>query len=215
MKKSLLRMFFAGVLLAPTGAYPQVDFAPVDEAASVPDFFSFRAQLQAAVARRDAAAVTRIMHRDVKLSFGGAHGIEDFRQRWQPESARSPLWETLATILALGGRFSADRSVFTAPYVFSAWPEGVEPFDFMAVIASEVRVRSAPALESDILDTLSFTTVRLVAPFTPDADWIRVQLADGRVGYMSRRFLRSPVDYRIGFSKIDGRWQATFFVAGD
>ena len=57
---------------------------PVDEAASVPDFFSFRAQLQAAVARRDVAVVLGALSRDVKLSFGDDAGIEDFKRIWQP-----------------------------------------------------------------------------------------------------------------------------------
>jgi len=94
---------------------------PVDEAASVPDFFSFRAQLMAAVARHDTAFVLGALANDVERSFGGHQGIEDFKTLWRPEAADTELWDVLGSTLALGGSFSADGT-FTAPYVFSKWP---------------------------------------------------------------------------------------------
>jgi hypothetical protein len=41
-----------------------------------------------------------------------------------------------------------------------------------------------------------------------------VQL-DGKTGYVTSRLVRSPIDYRAMFNKIGGRWQMTFFAAGD
>lgn len=45
--------------------------------------------------------------------------------------------------------------------------------------------------------------------------WVHIKLAAGRTGFVDRRFLRSPVDYRVNFAKLDGRWQLVFFLAGD
>ena len=42
-----------------------------------------------------------------------------------------------------------------------------------------------------------------------------MRLPDGRAGFVDRRDLRSPIDHRAAFSRIDGRWQMTLFLAGD
>ena len=42
-----------------------------------------------------------------------------------------------------------------------------------------------------------------------------MQLDGGKTGYVTSRLARSPIDYRAMFNKIGGRWQMTFFAAGD
>src|SRR5688500_6749978 len=81
------------------------ELPPVDEAANQPDFFTFRARLQAAIARRDAEAVLAILHKDIRNSFGGDGGIEEFKKKWRLAEADSVLWKELGTVLALGGSF--------------------------------------------------------------------------------------------------------------
>ena len=90
---------------------------PVDQAATVPEFFSFRARLQAAVARHDTAAVLAVLSPAVKLSFGGDDGVEAFKAMWRPDAPDSGLWDTLATALALGSSFDA-QGRFAAPYTY-------------------------------------------------------------------------------------------------
>src|SRR5688572_20039971 len=77
---------------------------PVDEAATRPDFFSFRARLQQAIANRDAPAVLAIVDRHIKNSFGDDSGIDAFREMWKPHQPDSELWNALGTVLSLGGR---------------------------------------------------------------------------------------------------------------
>ena len=48
-----------------------------------------------------------------------------------------------------------------------------------------------------------------------ESEWTRIKLRDGRTGYISSRYVRSPIDYRAVFNKMDGRWRMTAFVAGD
>jgi hypothetical protein len=45
--------------------------------------------------------------------------------------------------------------------------------------------------------------------------WRRVKTEDGESGYVAARDVRSPIDYRAAFEKVDGRWMMTFFVVGD
>lgn len=205
----------AGLLMACTfGASAQTRLLPVDQAASVPDFFSFRAQLQSAVARRDTAAVLSAFSKDVKLSFGGDQGLEDFRKMWTPEAPASRLWDVLGSTLALGGSFASEDS-FVAPYTYTQWPQVVDPFNHRAVIGSGVRVRSAPSPNAGVIGALDFAIVELAEPAPDDKGWAKVKLGPGKTGYVDARFLRSSTDHRIRFEKTDGVWRVVFFLSGD
>src|SRR5687767_1711181 len=98
---------------------------PVDEAARRPDFFSFRAQLQRAIATRDTAALLAAVDPNIKNSFGGTDGIDEFRTMWKIGQPDSEIWEELGTLLSMGGSFFDDHT-FVAPYVFSKWPESLD-----------------------------------------------------------------------------------------
>lgn len=194
---------------------------PVDEAARNSDFFVFRARLQEAVARHDAAAVLAAADPHIKIGFGGKDGSAAFRDAWKLQDGdKSPLWAELGLVLSLGGGFRSE-SAFAAPYVFSRWPETVDAFEHVAVLGTDVRVRAEPRVDSKILAALSFDVVRLSqagrSRLTPAQmkEWSAVELQGGRTGYISSRFVRSSVGYRALFNKVDGRWRMTAFVAGD
>ncbi|WP_157271216.1 hypothetical protein [Azohydromonas aeria] len=154
-------------------------FAPVDEAVRDADFFAFRARLQAALARRDAAAVLAVVHPHVRNGFGGDDGAAAFRRRWKPEGRDSRLWETLAGALALGGSFMGPDG-FAAPYVYSAWPQEIDPFEHVALLGPRVPVHMEPAAAAPVLATLDSAIVPLAAPLEPEAAWVAVRLPDGR-----------------------------------
>lgn len=187
---------------------------PVDEASRRPDFAVFRRRLQDDVARRDEAALLAIVHPNVRTSFGDGGGIEAFRKE-HLENKESGFWEEFATILRLGGRFRGNDA-FDAPYTFSAWPGNLDSFECLAVIGSRVRVRAAPGLNARILTALDFAIVRaLPGGGAETPGWRRVQLADGRTGYMASRYVRSPIAHRALFGFEDGRWRLMAYVAGD
>jgi hypothetical protein len=211
---NVLWLFILPFLLLPAVATAQSRLLPVDQAASVPDFFSFRAQLQVAVARRDVEAVIAVLSKDVKLSFGGDTGVEDFKRMWKPSAPDSELWEKLAAVLSLGGTFAADGT-FTAPYVFTKWPQERDAFSHMAAVGTAIRIRSSASVAATVLAALDYSIVEVVESPAAESKWVQVKISPGRTGYVDARFLRSPIDYRINFAKIDGRWQVIFFLAGD
>ena len=192
---------------------------PVDEAAKEPTFFTFRARLIQAVYRRDSAHLLSVLSPKIQNSFGGDGGIEEFKTMWKPERAQSEVWSELAKVLSLGGAFD-ESGIFEAPYISAKWPEDKDSFELGAIIGEKVRVRAAPQISSSIMRELSFDIVNV-----PDwqknqargekRDWIKVKLSDGQSGYIAEEFIRSPVDYRAGFAKEQGRWVMTFFIAGD
>jgi len=213
-------------LLALTGcvlALPSVGLTqraavlPVDEAVRDPEFFVFRARLQAAVARQDTTELVRVVAPDILNSLGGDGGREEFRHKWglaQPN--RSELWAVLGFVLALGGRFHGDTA-FYAPYSFHGTPgDGFETF---AVLGRHVRVRAEPAETSAAIDTVSFEAVTRWREghrgSTPDSGWEPVRTSKGRTGWVLGRYLRSPTDYRAGFVRRQGQWWLRALVAGD
>jgi hypothetical protein len=210
-----LTSFLVLSLGAPTVA-PPVPLLPVDEAARQPDFFSFRAGLQAALARRDLDAILAVLSKDIKNSFGGDDGIDGFHRVWRPMEPDSALWSELGTVLALGGTFS-DPDTFTAPYTFSRWPDRFDGFEHVALIASDVRIREAPRADAAALTTLSFSILPVARGdgVAEEEGWTAVALDGGKTGYVASRLARSPIDYRAMFSKVNGRWHLVFFLAGD
>lgn len=190
------------------------DFKPVDQAATQPDFFAFRVQLQAAVVRRDKEAVLAVLHKDIKNSFGGNGGVDEFKQVWELDKPDTPLWDALARVLSLGGSFMSDGR-FVAPYVFSRWPSGTDPYGFVAVIGSGVRVRTEASASAASTHSLSFEIVEELQTRAPNDAWVAVMLPDGKTGFVDKRFVRSPLDYRAIFEHSAGRWQITIFIAGD
>jgi hypothetical protein len=185
---------------------------PVDEAASRPDFFSFRAGLQRAIARRDATALLAAVDPNIKNSFGGDDGIGEFRKSWKVDSTDSAIWDELGTVLGLGGAFF-DKDTFTAPYTFARFPSGLDAFDHVVITGADVRVRSAARADAPPVTSVSFAILPVVSG-SDDAEWTAVTV-DGRRGFVASRFARSPVDYRAIFSYANGQWRLVTFVAGD
>ena len=187
---------------------------PVDEAQLQPDFFTFRAHLLAALARRDVPALLEVVDPNIKNSFGGNDGIEEFQKMWALDQPESRLWETLTALLALGGTFNSE-GWFTAPYVFSEWPDDLDAFEHVAIVGSGVRVRSRADLSSEPITSMSYAIVPLSGATAITDEWVGVRLPGGAEGYVGRRYVRSSLDYRAMFAKSDGQWRMKFLVAGD
>lgn len=186
---------------------------PVDEAAKNPGFLEFRNRLKAIVARRDTKALLENVHPDIRASFGSDNGIRAFREMWKLDRPDSTLWKELGTVLDLGGSFDGPDS-FTAPYVFSRWPNNVDSFEFMAVVGRTVRIRTAPGLDAPVLASVSHAILEGDRDGKSTEEWIAVK-HKGRHAFISSRYVRIPIDYRANFRFSDGRWQMVFFVAGD
>ena len=199
---------------------------PVDEGVKDASFARFRRELRAAVKRRDTQFVLRILDPAIMNSFGGNCGVADFREQWHPERPRSELWPTLDEILSLGGSFSVGESAsccdpnatgvvreFCAPYVFSCFPDDLEGYEYMAITGRSVRLRQKPSLRSRVIGTLTYEIVRYSGE--ESGRWVGIVTCGGRHGYVSARYVRSPIDYRARFGQVKGHWVMKALVAGD
>jgi hypothetical protein len=70
--------------------------------------------------------------------------------------------------------------------------------------------------DAGVLTTLSFAILPIARTATLGDDaWTAVQLDAKGIGCVSSRLARSPIDDRAIFTRSDGRWQLTMFLAGD
>ena len=193
---------------------------PVDEGSKDPSFKAFRNQLIEAVKERNTRFLLRVLHPKIRLSFGGDAGAKDFVKLWKPDSKDSELWNELSTILSLGGTFSTSegKRTFWAPYTFSTFPDDLDAFEYAPITAENVRVRSQPKTTARIVTFLSYDIVKATFPNESnqeDPGWVKVIVPDGRNGYVASRYVRSPIDYRLCFERVRGKWLITAFIAGD
>jgi hypothetical protein len=197
---------------------------PTDDGGKDSSFRIFRQGLLKAVQERDKEFVLSVLDPHILNSFGGEGGIQEFEETWHLDSPKTGLWDTLMVILTHGGSLSQveDGDEFWAPYIYSVWPQDIDPFDHGAIMGKDVNVRSRPSLQALVVRQLSFDIVRLTDdPPVPDEDhrvvenWVKITTPQGEEGYVSSRYVRGPIDYRAGFKKLGNRWVMKALVAGD
>jgi hypothetical protein len=199
---------------------------PVDEGKNDASFNKFRENFIAAVKRRDVKFLLDTLDRDVKGSFGGHDGISDFRRLWKLDKPNSLLWNELLIVLTNGGNFVKEAGIknkqFCAPYSFTMFPSDLDGFEYQMIFGNNVNLRARPDLKAETIAQLSYNVVRVdyensVADKKREGEyaWLKIETLGGKKGFVSADFVRSPIDYRGCFEKINGKWKMTFFLAGD
>jgi hypothetical protein len=190
---------------------------PVDQGMSDPSFAQFRQALMETIDRKDRAALLGVVSPKIVVGFGGQpNTVEEFARAWHLDSDDSPVWQELKTIMTMGGGFLnfQGRREFQAPYVSSAFPSNLDAFTYSAIIAPRVKLHVAPSMDSQSIAVLSYDLVK-VQDWTQDRKWIRVVSPSGAIGYVASSYVRSPIDLRATFERIDGQWMMVGFFAGD
>jgi hypothetical protein len=187
---------------------------PVDEASNDPGFAKFREDLLAAARDGNIEAIVAMSDPGIRTTFGGGGGAADLRRML----GEPGMLADLEQLLTLGGSFRGEgaRQSFWAPYVYSSWPDEHDPYESLAVIGESVPLLPGPDASAKPLATLSYDIVtRAKTPDAPSKDFIEVQTADGKRGWVPSRSLRSHIGYRAGFSKSGDKWRMDALVAGD
>lgn len=196
---------------------------PVDEGNADPSFLAFRNKLIKAVRKRDLEVLLGLTHREFRGSFGPDEGVEFFKKKLQNPASKPDLWKELLVVLTHGGTFApTDPTSFCAPYLFDRFPSDVDTFKFQAIFGSNVNLRSKPGLKAPVSARLSYNIVKVDyensvhVPQDPDEyAWLMIETLGGKKGYVKAEFVRSPISYRAGLDKIDGKWKLRIFLAGD
>ena len=213
-------VFGAALAISAQATGKVLRLAPMDEGPRDASFLKFRNDFKAVIVRKDAAALMKIVMPNIKNSFGGDDGAANFKKMWKPANPNSDIWPVLKLVIGMGGNFDS-KTTFSAPYVFSAFPNDVDGFQAVAVTAPDAIMREKPNAGSAILRKLDFDILTLTAGARKlqheagPGDWLEVSDANGKRGFVLQRDVRSPIDFRAGFEKRKGRWRITDLVAGD
>ncbi len=211
----------------PTEPFKTVEIPFFDDAPKDATLFVFRNDLLKSVQARDVKAVLDVLDPTVLSGFDGEEGIDAFKSRWKlnekPEA--SDLWKELGEALRLGGKINKgqNETYFIAPYSYYALPEEYDPIDYGLVVGEGVNVRAKPEENAEVVQKVGRIIVRLYDDPNPKVakigdetfSWRKVGLPDGRAGFVWGKYVRSPNDYRVGFSNRSGQWKMIYFVAGD
>ena len=196
---------------APASPLAKGKWAPQDTCAEVEGADQFRTQLAAAVRARDIDGVVALAADDVKLDFGGGSGRAELRSRLADDSLG--LWSELDTLMALGCSASEQGGI-TIPWYYDQDLGATDPYYAMLVTGEDVPLLERPDPAARPVATISWDLVE-IASLNPESAWQRVELEDGKVGFIATDKLRSLIDYRLTASSRNGRWRIISFVAGD
>lgn len=176
-------------------------------------------ELRRIAATRDADALLAHVREETKWSFGGDHGRAGFQTMWRDGEGLDRFWVEFDRVLALPGRWHAEEGGlhYCTPYVFcDALPDGVDPFATVVVLGRGVALRAGPAPDARVLARVDHAVLASLEDDPTGGDWVRVRLASGTEGYIARRWVRRPIDFRLGVTiGGDGQWWLDHFVAGD
>lgn len=194
--------------------------------------------MQYAVFRKDAGFLLSTVDPDIRLSFGDAHGLQDFKTMWKPEDPGSYIWPLLSKLISLGGvksNYGTTGDCYVFPYVFDiTYPSGqndLDGFNTLVVTGNNVNVREKPAIDAPRSGQLSYELVKVdyeksYPPFEDKPlkeltyfgpkEWYYISTPDGKInGYIYHEYVWSPVDYRLFLEKQNGNWKIVCLIAGD
>jgi len=186
---------------------------PKDESGRDPQFAAFFTQFRAAVRRKDAAALVRMLSPGIQNTFGtGGQGAEEFQRIWEIEKPGSPVFDVLDKLLALGGVLSSPDT-YCAPSIAILFPDDLDRYEHLVVAGTKVRLRSNASTDAAIVARLNNEIVRLVES---GPQWTQVRTFSGLTGFIANEYVYSPVGYRACFARSSsGEWRLSVLVAGD
>jgi len=183
----------------------------VDEAKQDPKFAAFRGNLLSLAERGKYMEVRRAIASNVQVD-DSSFGLQELEQQWHVHRSPAAFLKALAAVLQLGGRFHDRRSSFIAPYVWTDFPSAEDSPSYVVVIRPSTPLFDAPSKSAKVVAKLSDEVGE--DEVTADEAWLKIRLVDGRSGFVEKRNVRKPNDYRAHFRLIEGRWLLTEFQGG-
>ncbi len=194
----------------PRAPFADGPFAPRDECSDLDGAREFRQRLAAAVEERDTAGLVALAAEDVKLDFGGGKGREELSRRLEADG--SDLWEQLDQLMILGCDGDRQKGI-TMPWYYAQDVPG-DPMRMMIVTGESVPVLAQPKADAEIVERLSWEAVPLSRDDQPGQDFRKIDLGDGKSGFVTADRLRSVLDYRLQAISRNGKWSITSIVRG-
>lgn len=204
--------------LALTAAAAPVVIAPPESGKADGALNTLVETLVKAAEAEDFAPFEAAMTPDATASFGGDYGPEGFKSAYGIGQPGSPFWPEFLKAARLGGVFLQD-DLYTLPYTAGDLPETADPFLSVIAIGDKTLLYAEPKEGAAVIADVTHQLLEQIDIEPADlektgSDYVHVK-ADAGTGYVKVSEVRSPIDYRAVFQKIDGVWKLVAFVAGD
>jgi len=227
-----MRLFLIAFFIVTSTIYSQNQLIPKTPNISDPSLQKFIVEFSKAIKNKDEIFILNSLSENIKVSFDGSNGIKAFKNYWKWNTDNSKFWLISEKILALGGGDDSSSNHYSLPYVFSNWPdnEKLDPYTFMAITGNHVNVRDLASLKnSNVIGQFNYDIVKVNYDKTFNSSsnlkntnilggnlWYFVESLDQKTkGYVYWDYIWSPIDYRIGFEKINDKWKISYMIAGD
>lgn len=216
----IITSFYSQPLL-PCEPFDPVLLKPTDSSREDKDFFSFKQKLEKAIQEKNVKFIESIIDPQISFAFSeDGMGKTKFLKHWKlDKKPKNPeFWDRLSQTINLG--FTFKDNIWSAPFLFNQTPESVDSYNSSLIIGNTVNVRNKPSKKGAILTQLSWEFVKneydenLKQDPKEPCNFKKVCISDGQIGYICEQYLRSPMDYRVGFSKKNNSWMMIFFVEG-
>ena len=223
LKKQLKYLF---LLLLSTSLYAEevTKLLPVDDAERDPTFFEFREKMLRAIDQKEPEVFVTMLDQNIWVDHE-KRGMKHFLKLWHPESIDTELWHVLGAVLKMGGTFvrSEIGVRFCAPYVYTTFPDSLDPFGYGAVIKERSILKAGSSHSSRTITSLSYDLVKVHDwRSVPDSagehlgNWIKVTSLSGQEGYVDKSDVRSPTDYAACFLHTSKNgWKLDSFVSNE
>lgn len=187
-------------------------------------------KLKAIIAARDVKGLTEMLSPGVTSSFGDDGGPENFLSNYGlngPDAANSQVWTEMERLLSIGVAEMPGTGMAAAPWPYAIWPDDLDPFIHMVVIAQGASLMSAPSSTAPAIHPLDYDILTLLYDEeNPDPavteivdgkeiSWLKVADPKGVEGYVRDDWTVSTIGYRLGFERSESGWLIVFLVAGD
>jgi hypothetical protein len=217
MSRTVFAAVAVAILLAAPAMAAPVIIAPPSEHQDA-DLDALVMTLAKAAAAKDFAPFEAAMTPTATASFGGDEGPAGFRRAYGVDQPDSPFWSEWAKASALGGTFE-ESEIYVLPYTSSALPDDADPYSSLIAVGEKTALYDAPKADAKVIGDVTHQLLEQLDVEPADLektgpDFVHVK-ADMGEGYVRIAEVRSPIDYRAIFEKIDGKWKLTAFVAGD
>ena len=199
-------------------------YKKIDRAADQPAFAKFRADLLQVVGRRDAQALKGFLSPQIHYSFGVEKpGVEGFYSAWKATDRNSELWKQLAQVISNGGSFDP-KGQFVAPSWYANWPADHKEAEWGVVSDARVKVYLEPKDNAKTLPEIGPCWVRLNQNHQNETDskFTCIDLPKSmqnpfkvESAFVKSRQVHHLLDYRAVFTRRNGRWELSSFLAGD
>lgn len=190
---------------------------PQDDSASSPSYVAFVNELKSTIQSRNLDKLVSLTHPDVMLGLGGSGGHDDLKMLFGGPESADEYWQILKEVIELGSVRSA-KDAFCAPYVSCLDIASISAnvYGTLVITQPNIALYERASAQSTKLKGLNYDVVELIEPYPTEEDtFARVRLYDGNTGYIDRRAVRSPLDFRMEITKHNDQWQIKSFFGGD